>query len=168
LGMAPALRACESAIVFGREDHGLSNDEMKYAQRLVTIPSHPEYPSLNLAQAVGICAYELYQASQAQASQAQASQDGDVSVGLAGPQLQELAAPFQMTEAFFLGLEEVLLAIGYLYEHTADSRMQKFRLLLARSVPSSHEMTMLLGILRQAKWAIQNDRDLRDLQDSPD
>jgi tRNA/rRNA methyltransferase len=158
LGSQPELRACESAIVFGREDHGLSNDEMKYAQRLVTIPSHPDYPSLNLAQAVGICAYELYQASQ----------DGAVSVGLAGPQLQESAAPFQMTEAFFLGLEEVLLAIGYLYAHTADSRMQKFRLLLARSVPSSHEMTMLLGILRQVKWAIQNDRDSRDLQDSPD
>jgi tRNA/rRNA methyltransferase len=34
-----------SAIVFGREDHGLSNDQLKYAQRLVTIPSNPDYPS---------------------------------------------------------------------------------------------------------------------------
>jgi tRNA/rRNA methyltransferase len=147
LGADPEAIPCESAIVFGREDHGLSNDDMKYAQRLITIPANPDYPSLNLAQAVGICAYELYQASQDM---------GDLGVQSLAVQSEEPIAPFQMTEAFCLGLEEILLSIGYLYEHTADSRMQKFRLLLARSVPSTLEMTMLLGILRQAKWALKN------------
>ena len=51
----------QSAIIFGREDHGLGRFELKYAQRLITIPSNPDYPSLNLAQAVGICCYELHQ-----------------------------------------------------------------------------------------------------------
>jgi tRNA/rRNA methyltransferase len=151
LGADPEVIPCESAIVsaivFGREDHGLSNDDMKYAQRLMTIPANPDYQSLNLAQAVGICAYELYQGSQDM---------GDAGVQSLENQSEDPIAPFQMTEAFCLGLEEILLAIGYLYEHTADSRMQKFRLLLARSVPSTLEMTMLLGILRQAKWALKN------------
>ena len=132
-----------SAIVFGREDHGLSNDQLKYAQRLVTIPSNPDYPSLNLAQSVGIVAYELYQATQDLPGVREISESS------------EPDAPFQMTEAFYLGLEALLLSIGYLHSHTADSRMQKFRLLLARAVPSTHEMTMLLGILRQSRWALE-------------
>ncbi|MBC7515899.1 MAG: hypothetical protein H7237_05650, partial [Alkalinema sp. FL-bin-369] len=132
-----------SAIVFGREDHGLSNEQLKYAQRLVTIPSNPDYPSLNLAQSVGIVAYELYQATQDLPGVREISESS------------EPDAPFQMTEAFYLGLEALLLSIGYLHSHTADSRMQKFRLLLARAVPSTHEMTMLFGILRQSRWALE-------------
>ncbi|MBW4470102.1 MAG: RNA methyltransferase [Stenomitos rutilans HA7619-LM2] len=50
-----------SAIIFGPEDRGLSNEELNYAQRFVAIPSSPAYASLNLAQAVAICCYELYQ-----------------------------------------------------------------------------------------------------------
>jgi len=48
-----------SALVFGPEDRGLSNDELKYAQRFVQIPTNPDYASLNLAQAVAICCYVL-------------------------------------------------------------------------------------------------------------
>jgi tRNA/rRNA methyltransferase len=152
-GASRDLTQIQSAIVFGREDHGLSNAELKYAQRCITIPSNPDYPSLNLAQAVGICCYELSQ------------QDFQNAAG-SEPQLPKRfelqaetidAAPFQLTNAFYLGLEELLLTIGYLHDHTAESRMTKFRLLLDRAVPSHHEMTMLLGILRQAKWAIAQD-----------
>ncbi len=139
-GANPDSNQIQSAIVFGPEDHGLSNAELKYAQRCITIPSSPDYPSLNLAQAVGICCYELSQQLEA------------------APRLDTEAAidpaPFQLTNAFYTGLEELLLTIGYLHDHTAESRMNKFRLLLDRAVPSHHEMTMLLGILRQAKWAI--------------
>ncbi len=130
----------QSAIIFGREDHGLGRFELKYAQRLITIPSNPDYPSLNLAQAVGICCYELHQHY--------LIEDG---VSLDAP----IAAPFQLVNAFYLGLEALLLTIGYLHEHTAESRMRRFRLLLDRAVPSVHEITMLMGILRQMRWAIQ-------------
>ncbi|MCP2730987.1 RNA methyltransferase, partial [Limnofasciculus baicalensis] len=50
-----------SALIFGPEDRGLNNIELNYAQRFIGIPSSPEYPALNLAQAVAICCYELYQ-----------------------------------------------------------------------------------------------------------
>jgi len=53
------------AIVFGREDRGLTNRELKLCHRLVTIPTAPEYPSLNLAQAVMVVAYELMMAATA-------------------------------------------------------------------------------------------------------
>ncbi|MBD2327142.1 RNA methyltransferase [Alkalinema sp. FACHB-956] len=140
------------AIIFGREDHGLSNEELQYAQRLVTIPTHPAYPSLNLAQAVGIVCYELFQV------QGQESKLGDPSRGSEGPLSGDPPAPFQALEAFYQGLEVLLLQIGYLYPKTAFSRMQKFRRLLNRSQPSAAEVAMLRGILRQAHWALGQGR----------
>ncbi|MBI2360889.1 MAG: RNA methyltransferase, partial [Deltaproteobacteria bacterium] len=53
----------KAALVFGPEDHGLSNRDLKHCQWLITIPAHPGYPSLNVAQAVMICLYELYVAA---------------------------------------------------------------------------------------------------------
>ncbi len=156
---AEDLTQIQSAIVFGREDHGLSNAELKYAQRCITIPSSPNYPSLNLAQAVGICCYELSQQTlslQGDDPQVAAPNRFDLQSSASSSSTSD-AAPFQLTNAFYLGLEELLLTIGYLHDHTAESRMTKFRLLLDRSVPTHHEMTMLLGILRQAKWAIGQD-----------
>lgn len=139
---------CLVAIIFGREDHGLSNEELQYAQRLVTIPSNPAYPSLNLAQAVGIVCYELFQSQESIA-------EAIVAVSReSAPSPQEPPAPFQALEAFYQGLEALLLQIGYLYPKTAFSRMQKFRHLLNRSQPSAAEVSMLRGILRQAHWAL--------------
>ncbi|MDX2171060.1 MAG: RNA methyltransferase, partial [Deltaproteobacteria bacterium] len=51
------------AIVFGPEDHGLSNADLRRCQRLVSIDTHPDYASLNLAQAVLLVCYALYRAS---------------------------------------------------------------------------------------------------------
>jgi len=51
------------ALVFGPEDHGLSNRDLKYCQWLITIPTNQDYPSLNLAQAVMVCLYEIFLAS---------------------------------------------------------------------------------------------------------
>jgi tRNA/rRNA methyltransferase len=62
-GVSSGLRwltnAATSAIVFGPEDRGLSNHEIAYCQQILTIPTSNSYPSLNLAQAVGICCYQL-------------------------------------------------------------------------------------------------------------
>ncbi len=55
----PWLLDAPAALIFGREDSGLTNEELNYAQRWIQIPSQPAYPSLNLAQAVAICCYEI-------------------------------------------------------------------------------------------------------------
>jgi len=137
-----------SALIFGPEDRGLSNDELNYAQRFVGIPSDDAYPSLNLAQAVGVCCYELYQWAIAQHSTPTPSPNSDwVNI----PD----AAPLDQLEGFYQQLEAVLLKIGYLYPHTATSRMQKFRRLTGRAQPSAEELAMLRGILRQVTWASQ-------------
>ncbi|MEE3717906.1 RNA methyltransferase [Tumidithrix elongata RA019] len=59
LGMTWLMEVDRSAIVFGAEDRGLSNAELQYCQRAIRIPVSEDYPSLNLAQAVAICCYEV-------------------------------------------------------------------------------------------------------------
>ena len=61
--IAAAARTGKVAVIFGPEDHGLSNQDLEPCQLLITIPTHPDYPSLNVAQAAGICLYEIFLAS---------------------------------------------------------------------------------------------------------
>ncbi|WP_088893596.1 RNA methyltransferase [Leptolyngbya ohadii] len=135
----------QTALIFGREDRGLTNEELNYAQRLIFIPAHPAYPSLNLAQAVAICCYEL----------AMIKNLGEAAIAPVSPSLPTDLPPFETLEAFYQQLEAFLLKIGYLYPHTAPSRMEKFRRLLHRAYPLTEEVAMLRGILRQAEWALR-------------
>lgn len=142
------LESVESALIFGPEDRGLSNAELNYAQRFVQIPSSPDYPSLNLAQAVAICAHLLYDAT--------LSPSGPNSAPtLPQPPAPLAPAPLDMLEGYFQHLEAVLLQVGFLYPHTAASRMEKLRRLFNRAMPSAEEVTMLRGILSQMEWAMR-------------
>jgi tRNA/rRNA methyltransferase len=129
------------ALIFGREDRGLSNEELNYAQRFAAIPANPDYPSLNLAQAVAICAYELQQAA------------------LTAPPSSQLPAVESATidalEGYYQHLQKTLLNIGYLYPHTAAARMEKFRRLYNRVDLRQEEVALLRGILRQIDWLWQ-------------
>jgi tRNA/rRNA methyltransferase len=133
-----------TALIFGREDSGLTNTELNYATRYIRIPVGSEYSSLNLAQAVGVCAYELQMCAS----------DNDVSaVGANIPQQLDIA-PVELVEGYYEQLETLLLEIGYLLPHTAAHRMEKIRRLYNRSQLSPNEVALLRGILRQVKWSI--------------
>jgi tRNA/rRNA methyltransferase len=125
-----------TAILFGSEDRGLSNDELKYAQRFVYIPTSDHYQSLNLAQAVAICCYELFQ------------------MPVTSETFTDLCS-LDALDRYYEHLESVLLKIGYLQPHTAASRMEKFRHLFNRAELSEAEVSLLRGILRQVEWATQ-------------
>ena len=127
-----------AALIFGREDRGLSNEELNYAQRFVRIPTSENYSSLNLASAVAICCYEL----------------GQTAPPKTPPPSLELAS-LDIVENYYQQLESLLLDIGYLYPHTAASRMAKFRQLYNRAHLQRKEVDMLRGILRQIEWVIK-------------
>jgi tRNA/rRNA methyltransferase len=143
-----------SALIFGPEDRGLSNDELNYAQRFVCIPANPEYPSLNLAQAVAVCCYELFQLA-SPSSQTRHGTSLQAPQTHHGTSLQAPTASLDAIEAYFQHLEAVLLKIGYLHPHTATSRMEKFRRLYYRAMLTPEDVAMLRGILRQTEWAVQ-------------
>ncbi|MFQ3680142.1 MAG: RNA methyltransferase [Pseudanabaenaceae cyanobacterium] len=144
-GLAWVLAAPQGALVFGREDRGLSNAELRYCQQLLTIPTDPAYPSLNLAQAVAICSYELRRLwLQNAASGSQESTD------------LLNCAPVEARTAFYQELEALLLAAGYLHPHTAFRRMEKLRRLGDRLDPTVEEVSWLRGIVRQLRWALRS------------
>lgn len=164
--------AVVSAILFGPEERGLSNTELNYAQRFLRIPSSDEYPSLNLAQAVAVCSYTLYRFSQSssldsgltgdalssnsisQANGTQPSMLESVAQLSPVPQPHELAS-LDALDGFYQHFETVLLQIGYLYPHTAQSRMEKFRRIFNRAQLSPTELSMLRGVLSQMEWAMR-------------
>jgi tRNA/rRNA methyltransferase len=153
----PWLLETPAALIFGPEDRGLSNEELNYAQRFVRIPSSDAYPSLNLAQSVGICCYELFAAfTQPPVARTDAL-----------PPPPDPEAPLERLEGYYQHLEQVLLKIGYLYPHTAASRMEKFRRLYSRARPSDTEVAMLRGILRQVEWALSQSSTVGDPLNSP-
>lgn len=141
-----------SAIIFGREDHGLTNGELNQAQRLVCIPTADVYTSLNLAQAIAVCLYEL---------RSLCTEDTVLPEHDPG-ELVDL----QVLEGYYQHLERVLLKIGFLQSQTVDSRMEKFRRIYNRANLTATETAMLRGILRQTEWAIARAEENR--ADPPD
>lgn len=124
------------AWVFGPESTGLSLEEVSLCSGVVTIPTAPSQPSLNLAQAVAVCVYELYQA---------ALEPGD------GGSHRE--APLEERNAMYRHLEESLLKIGFLLPHTARTRMAALRRSLERSRLKPSEVRLWRGVARQVGWA---------------
>lgn len=175
----------QTALIFGPEDRGLSNEELTYAQNFTKIPTNPDYSALNLAQAVAICCYELYRASQPVPTSEQiplkalrsypiSGKQSEPSINSDPPNGDNLtadlsdrpldgqinnplnAAKLDDLEGYFQHLERVLLQVEYLYPHTAASRMRKFRQLLHRATPTASEVALLRGILRQMEWALSD------------
>jgi tRNA/rRNA methyltransferase len=124
------------AVIFGPEDTGLVNRDLKFCQRLVTIPTAPEYPSLNLAQAVMLVAYELMMA-------AGAAREMPVA---------EPYASAAAVDAMLERLSEALVAIGFLPAENPEHIMFALRAILGRAGIGVRELDILSGIARQIRW----------------
>jgi tRNA/rRNA methyltransferase len=124
------------AVVFGPEDRGLSNRDLDLCQRLVSIPSHEEYGSLNLAQAVMIICYEIYLATNHQE---------------ADPRTRRMATSEEL-EGMYYHMEETLLRIGFLDQNNPKRIMAVLRRIFSRARLNPREVKILRGICRQAHW----------------
>lgn len=124
------------AVVFGPEASGLTNAELLLCHETVTIPTRLRQPSLNLAQAVLIVAYELH------LSQAVGAPASVADIAAAG-----------VLESAAEALRDALLAIGYLNPANPDALLSELRRLLSRAQPSEREVNLLRGIARQIAWA---------------
>ena len=132
-------------LVFGREDRGLTNKELLLAHKVLSIKTNSNYPSLNLSHAVAIVIYELFH---------------DQSINLETIETHEelqLASPRKIND-FLEDTESLLLEIGFLLKHTADARMAKLRTLIQKSQVTTNEVSLIRGILRQVRWAIDNNQ----------
>ena len=123
------------ALIFGPEDHGLSNKDLEHCQLLVTIPAQPEYQSLNVAQAAVICLYELYIAAQLPAQEH-------------GIQRAEA----EHVERLFDIMRVSLLKIGFLDSENPEHMLLAFRRILGRAGLEDKDVRILTGMFRQIEW----------------
>jgi tRNA/rRNA methyltransferase/tRNA (cytidine32/uridine32-2'-O)-methyltransferase len=126
------------ALVFGRENSGLTNQELDLCQYLLKIPCNPEYSSLNIAAAVQVVCYELFMC-----------QDLTGFKNLSGLDADEtpLASAEQM-ESFYQHLQQTLADIGFLQPEKTQSLMRKLRRIYNRTLLDTKELDILRGILR--------------------
>lgn len=150
--------ATPRALVFGREDRGLSNDELLQAGRLLTLGSGEAYSSLNLSHAAALVLH-LWHGLGADDGSAPARAPG------AQPALPDLALPDpgdrRALEAMLGDAEALLLDVGFLYPHTAHARMAKLRALLQRAQIAAEEVALLRGMVRQLRWASEHGQESR-------
>lgn len=129
-----------TALVFGSEVGGLTNDELALCHLVVTVPCAPEQPTLNLAQAVLIVAYELY-------------------VGRGAEPLAETRvdppAPGGEVEGLFGHVDDVLRAVGFARDTTYEQVLGDLRRLAGRARVTSREVTMIRGMLRRTERALE-------------
>jgi TrmH family RNA methyltransferase len=119
------------AIVAGREDSGLTNEELDHCDALVTISTDPAHPSLNLAQAVAIMAYELWLAR------------GGDEVPFKPPRKTAPAASHELMEAVFADWERALWAIDFFKTRRPEHVMRSFREMVFRAAPDAREASLL-------------------------
>lgn len=162
LAPEPALRwlaqgpAAPRALVFGREDRGLSNDELLQAGRLLTLGSSKAYASLNLSHAAALVLHSWQEIHHQDPATAWAPPTAWApATALATPPPDALPEPSdrQALEAMLSDAEALLLDVGFLHPHTAHARMAKLRGLLQRAQISSGEVALVRGMVRQLRWA---------------
>ena len=137
-----AARVDHVAMVFGAERMGLTNTELARCNLLVTIPTDPEYSSLNLAMAVQVVAYEIWLAMRPDA------------VGT--PERDVPLATAEEMSRLYAHIEQVLEEIDFRDRTGGGYLMARIRQLFNRAQPDQNEMNILRGILT----AVQSRRRL--------
>ncbi len=129
-------------LAFGSEKEGLTSDELFLCHLYVRIPSMESFPSLNLAQAVMVVCYELFQAS------------------LEIPKQLILLAQAEQLERMFEHMEKTLIQIGFLDSNHPKRIIRVLRKLFGRSQMDEREVQILQGIWSQMDRYLRKGKDL--------
>jgi len=146
--IVPLLDKNRVALLFGPEDRGLSNEELKFCNRITTIPT-ADFSSLNLAQAVAILCHELHYRLL------------EALWGKTMPKALPKQGDKGELEAMFAHVEEALRGIGFL-KGEDDYWMKSIRDFLSRIGLKSKEIKIVRGICRQLLWREGKDRISKD------
>ncbi|PSP19691.1 RNA methyltransferase [Halobacteriales archaeon QH_10_67_13] len=121
------------ALVFGREDNGLTNAELARLDRVCSIPASAAYPSLNLGQAATIALYETQELARAESQLPDPTRD---------------RASESEIERLYDRIEQFLVAIDHPEEKRAKT-MRLVRRLIGRAHPTDREVITLTGVFRR-------------------
>ncbi len=128
------------ALVFGREDSGLTREELTLCQHTAAIPTSDRFPTMNLAQSICVFCYEL---------------NGLVFQRSESRELVDAGTIERMHQR----ARELLLDVGFLHDNNPDRIYEDLRAIAARADLDAREVTILLGIIRQIEWRIRTASD---------
>jgi tRNA/rRNA methyltransferase len=132
--LIPISAENQVAIVFGPEDRGLTNEEIRRCHVLINIPT-ADFSSINLAQSVMIICYEIYQASRKTKSSFS----------------PRLASRHEL-DGMYEQLKDILVRIDYILPENPDYWMNKLRHFFSRIPLRAREVSIIRGISRQVNW----------------
>lgn len=132
------------ALVFGREDRGLTTEELALCQFTAAVPTNAAFPTMNLAQSLCLFAYELSgTAARSETVPAETRELPDAAT----------------IERIHQRAKELLLAVGFLHENNPDRIYEDLRAIVARASLDVREAAIALGIIRQIEWKLRQTRD---------
>lgn len=132
--LLPVTTTAKVALVFGREDKGLHNAELDLCQRFVTIPTNDKSPSMNLAQAVAVCLYEVNKTM------------GSLTGVLHG---RKQFATNENLEQMFQHMQQSLTQVGFLDPQNPDHILRAFRRIIGRAGLNAREVRIIRGLFSQ-------------------
>jgi tRNA/rRNA methyltransferase len=132
--LVPISQENRIALLFGPEDRGLTNEELRLCHALVNIPT-AQFSSLNLAQAVMVLSYELFKSSLPEPK-------------VATPRL---ATRIEL-DGMYRQIRDILVRINYIQPQNPDYWMNKIRLFFSRLQLRGGEVSIIRGICRQIHW----------------
>ncbi len=127
------------AIVFGPEDAGLTNEEIKICGQIITIPTYKEAKSLNVAQAVLIILYEIFKRTR------QSPIPSNVRLGNNFATHEDLLKLYE-------NIKQALLDIDFIKKENTEYFLMPVKRFIQRINLRKHEYNMLMGICRQIRW----------------
>ena len=120
------------ALVFGRETWGLTAVEIAACQRTASVPTSPDSPTMNLAQAVGVFCYELAR-------------------GLRPTEKQRDTAPGDLIAALNSHTRELLMEVGFFGDKSPDRLCAELQSLAGKRALTTREASLLLSFVRQVR-----------------
>lgn len=132
------LQTGRSALLFGSEKIGLTNDDFGHCHWLLTIPTQKDHISMNLGQAVAVCLYELAREHQARSVAPVAKR----TTAAANEQISQV-------------LLEALAKSGYIQPGSAAACENKVRRMILRFGLDPEDATVFLGMVRQIVWRLR-------------
>ena len=141
--LIPLSQKNSVGLAFGSEKEGLTNEELSLCHLYARIPSTESFPSLNVAQAVMVVCYELFQAS------------------TEIPKKPVQLAQAEQLERMFQHMEKTLIQIGFLESKHPQRMARSLRRLFGRSQMDEREVQMLHGIWSQMDHHLRNEKGLK-------
>ncbi len=130
----------KAALVFGREDSGLTKEELAICTHIINIPSSEIYRSLNLSHAVMVCCYELFLLA------------GDSSYQ--PPRERSAETSIRMRERVYARWEEMMLATEFCQPQKLEHMMLGLRRIFSRGKLTDNDARILLGLAQQSLWVV--------------